>query len=105
MVSPWVLRDTSCKWSLPISCANLVFCSLPGRNQQFDKMVALVSAGETSQRYILTIHFDLGNIYATPPNSLSQVGMPVKREADGNAVQFDGSPKASLTKSSPCPPV
>lgn len=89
----------------------LGFCSLPGRNKQYEKMVtiswpkmALVPAGETGQQDFLTIHFNLENIYVMPLNSPSHLGMPIKREVGEQAVQFGGFPKAALNKSSPYPP-
>lgn len=67
-----------------ISCVNLGFCSLPGRNQQYKKTVtiswpkmALVLAGETGQQDFLTIHFNLENIYVMPLNSPSHLAMPI----------------------------
>lgn len=110
--SPWVLRDASQNRTFFIACVNLGFCSLPPRHQQYEKTVVVISgpelipvaAGNTSQQYFLITPLNLGNIYAMPLNSLSYLGMPVRTEVGEVAVQFDGSPKAALTKSSPYPP-
>ena len=112
MVSPSVLRDTSRNSPLSIACANLGICSLPPRHQQYEKMVVAMSwpktapmpTDETSQRYFLITHFNLGDVCAMSLNSVSHLGMPVKREVGEDAAQFDGSPKPALNKSSPCLP-
>lgn len=62
------------------------------------RKMASVTARETSQQHLVIIHLNLGNIYAMLLDSLSSWGKPIKREVSEDTVQFNGSPKAALTK-------
>lgn len=56
-----------------IACANVGFCSLPPRYQQYEKVVVAMFWPKMPWclQYFLITHFSLGDIYAMPLNTLS----------------------------------